>query len=231
MADAGTTITPDQAAVKTVPVGVKVKILTVNRRAMTLAMFRQLPMENIIDRETAEFRGIPWGRVNYHPECPRKKYHVHVVWESEGTLKHACEYQFDIPRHRLYDELKKWLGAAVLAGTFREGWSRAEVEEIVATVKRELRCKDSVELPKELYDYWNAEKRAGERGAGLREHLDEIRMRSEACIDAVAWPGATGSEMLAERVQPLTNAILEFEAKWKAQYEALERLDQLFIGI
>ena len=44
---------------------VEVKSLTISGKQMTLAVFRQLIEEPLINVETGELKGVPWGTVNY----------------------------------------------------------------------------------------------------------------------------------------------------------------------
>jgi hypothetical protein len=44
---------------------VSIKVLQVNNRQMTQSVFRQLPERGLIDDETIELLGVPWGWVNY----------------------------------------------------------------------------------------------------------------------------------------------------------------------
>jgi hypothetical protein len=73
-------------------VEVSIKVLKIGNKQVTLAVFRQLPEEQIIDYDTGTFLGQPWGRVNYHPdsECQKMPAHFHVVWEKEGKLYRAA---------------------------------------------------------------------------------------------------------------------------------------------
>jgi hypothetical protein len=56
-------IAAHEATVKTA--SVEVRSLTIRSKQVTLSVFRQLQAEDIIDRETGELRGEPWGTVNY----------------------------------------------------------------------------------------------------------------------------------------------------------------------
>lgn len=69
---------------------VEVKSLTLNNKQVTLAVFRQLKEETLIDAETCELRGTPWGVVNYHPDrCADEPPHLHVVWQKGAELRRA----------------------------------------------------------------------------------------------------------------------------------------------
>lgn len=75
---------------------VEIKTISVGRRQMSMALFRQLPREPLIDLEDKELRlnGMPWGRVNYHWDgCYHPPYgdfqnheHIHVLWQRDSML-------------------------------------------------------------------------------------------------------------------------------------------------
>lgn len=44
---------------------VSVKTITIERRQVTLSVFRQLQSEDIIDLEVFRLRGVGWGHVRY----------------------------------------------------------------------------------------------------------------------------------------------------------------------
>jgi hypothetical protein len=77
------------AEVKTATV--EVRTLTISRRQVTLNVFRQLLEEDVIDIDTGQFRGVPWGTVNYCPpkECKSNGHttHLHVVWQCGNELR------------------------------------------------------------------------------------------------------------------------------------------------
>jgi hypothetical protein len=54
-----------QASITTATV--TIKTLRVNSRQLTLATFRQLPAETLVDQEEIKLLGTTWGWVNYHP--------------------------------------------------------------------------------------------------------------------------------------------------------------------
>lgn len=73
---------------------VEIKTLTVKGKQVTLAVFRQLIEQPVIDPETGAFAGNPWGVVNYHPDrCADDKPHLHVVWQQGDELRRARVYQ------------------------------------------------------------------------------------------------------------------------------------------
>jgi hypothetical protein len=73
---------------------VSIRTLTIDRKQVTLATFRQLREESVVTWE-GELAGVPWGAVNY---CPDKKAcegiiggHLHVVWQKDSELRRATE--------------------------------------------------------------------------------------------------------------------------------------------
>jgi hypothetical protein len=79
-----------EATVKTMTVAIKA--MTIGKRQVTLSVFRQLLMEQVIDPATGQFRGVPWGKVNYRwGYCDQKgQDHLHVVWQKGDELRRAC---------------------------------------------------------------------------------------------------------------------------------------------
>jgi hypothetical protein len=80
-------LTVQNAEIKTATV--EVRTLTISGKQVTLAVFRQLVNEDLIDG-AGQFRGLPWGTVNYHPDkCDRAVRHVHVVWQLGTDLRRS----------------------------------------------------------------------------------------------------------------------------------------------
>lgn len=80
---------------------VEVKTLTISGKQVTLAVFRQLQEKQLVTTDGV-FAGLPWGRVNYHPDkiqetawdrkpvgCESTGMHLHVVWQDGGELRRA----------------------------------------------------------------------------------------------------------------------------------------------
>ena len=87
-------ITAEEALIRTATV--EIKAITISGKQMTLAVFRQLEEESIIDFDSGMLVGVPWGRVNYcGKDCPDRE-HVHVLWQKGNELRrciieHRCE--------------------------------------------------------------------------------------------------------------------------------------------
>jgi hypothetical protein len=68
---------------------IEIRTLTVSKRQVTLAVFRQLFEEELINHE-GSLNGIPWGVINYHPDkCSDDRKHIHVVWQKARELRRA----------------------------------------------------------------------------------------------------------------------------------------------
>src|SRR5262245_40431082 len=95
-------VTKKEAKVKTL--SVEVKALMIGTKQVTLAVFRQLLHEQVIDAATGQFKGVPWGRVNYRwGGCAGKgQDHLHVVWQKGDELRRAC-VERDPLRHDLHN--------------------------------------------------------------------------------------------------------------------------------
>jgi hypothetical protein len=107
---------------------VEIRILTVNLKQMTLAVFRQLPLRG--DHELLNGWVQPWGWVNYHIGCRALRdedgdtpEHIHVVCEGDGRLWHVL-FTRD-PQHVPPRSVRR-LGDP--PGLVREGATQADVE-------------------------------------------------------------------------------------------------------
>ena len=77
-------LTVHNAEIKTA--SVEVKTLTISGKQVTLAVFRQLREEPLVN-DDGTLNGVPWGTVNYHPDkCADRSEHCHVVWQRGNDL-------------------------------------------------------------------------------------------------------------------------------------------------
>jgi hypothetical protein len=78
-------IAAKEAIIKTA--AVEIKTLAVSGKQVTLAVFRQMDQETLLDYEHQTLNGIPWGRVNYHPDnCSSSDDHIHIVWQRGSNI-------------------------------------------------------------------------------------------------------------------------------------------------
>lgn len=83
----------NEASVKTT--SITADHLVINNRYMTMAMFKQIPYERILDLENIKLNGTPWGYVNYfwadikrHSDYKSSKC-LHVLWQKGNELRRA----------------------------------------------------------------------------------------------------------------------------------------------
>ena len=88
---------------------IEVKVLSLSKKQVTLAVFRQLEScEEFIDMWELKVLGILWGRINYHVNCSDFKKHIHLIWQKEDKLKRAVVYR------EYYDELTHLFGPEII---------------------------------------------------------------------------------------------------------------------
>jgi len=100
-------INVSQAQIKTATI--EIKAITLSGKQMTLAVFRQLQNEDLIDSQTLQLKGVPWGIVNYHlSDCPTEE-HYHIIWQKGNELRKAIVFKnFDS-----YGDNKYWVDGSL----------------------------------------------------------------------------------------------------------------------
>ncbi|MEV7519408.1 hypothetical protein [Streptomyces sp. NPDC091371] len=84
----GNQLTPQNATITTA--SIQVQALTIGKKQVTLAVFRQL-QETPLIKDDGSLLGEPWGIVNYHPDkCADAPEHLHVVWQYGGELRRSA---------------------------------------------------------------------------------------------------------------------------------------------
>jgi hypothetical protein len=109
-------LTTKEATVQTVQV--EIKVLKVGKKQVTMGLFRQLKRRRLLDPETVQLHGVPWGHVNYRWEGDgrqdwRDDPYLHVVWQLGEALYRDVIYSSPNP-----DILGEYQGA-VEAGIIR----------------------------------------------------------------------------------------------------------------
>jgi len=95
----------------------QLKMITVDKQKITLAVFRQLPHKRLIN-EKLKYNGTPWGWVNYFwqntlPDKVKRNLDYYkpmqVVWQKEGILFRSVVFLLPI-WHELtgWHEYKEW---------------------------------------------------------------------------------------------------------------------------
>jgi hypothetical protein len=81
---------------------VNLQVIRIGTKAMTLAVFRQLPSGILVDHISREVVGDLWGRVNYHGSLC-EGLHVHVIGVLRGEL---CQQAISLRgTHEMFDSL------------------------------------------------------------------------------------------------------------------------------
>lgn len=98
----GCRISKDQAVIHTA--SIDVKILRLNKRQLTLAVFRQLE-EELIFLADGSLRGLPWGKINYTWKENRPGTAFHVIYQVGDTL-----YRSPVPGKQVVNgDVVDWL--------------------------------------------------------------------------------------------------------------------------
>lgn len=212
---------------------VEIKILTVAGKQMTLAVFRQLPEEPLVDYGHVKLLGKPWGRVNYHVGCEGYDDldHIHVVWQEDKELRRSV-----VQSHREYSAAADTLKAHMVVLERRALFHA--IEETLITGE-----------PPELV--WIGNSRVGNVSVGGIQisydcpgHLFNRRANGELVIDGLAEMlrnyklslGTTDTMMehllmLVSQRRSLALKLQEEDTQWWKLYTDLSELPQLFIAV
>ena len=82
---------------------VTIKTLRVDNRQLTQAVFRQLPVQELINQETIELKGRVWGWVNYNPDGPSEN---RQFIQQQGEK--LCRCPFHVRDILELDTQQKW---------------------------------------------------------------------------------------------------------------------------
>jgi len=236
------------AIVKTLKV--EIKSLTIGPKQMTLAVFRQLINEPLINIETGELKGIPWGTVHYYPgKCfasdgeNLQEFHIHVVWQKGDQLRRACECA-PIDHTRDYTNAlnveilaRAWHAVPKIVDnrivwdygrSIHRSWGKDDV----------LECIDAYsEIGRYAFpSYWAEDVRARER-ANRRAKISALYRSYGRKMFASTWP-PVGSDLEEETLGEILGTCAEVYARDNKRLElhqknfaALETMDQLFIAV
>lgn len=121
-----TQLTTETATITTA--AIEIRTLTIGRKQVTLAVFRQLREEPLI-AEDGTLNGVPWGAVNYHPDkCGDDRLkHWHIVWQRGDELLRSRVYDkpsFDLPWASDWAPEGTQVFWPDVAGAYVEMWAR-----------------------------------------------------------------------------------------------------------
>jgi hypothetical protein len=90
---------------------VEIRTLSVSGKQVTLAVFRQLKEEELVNRD-GSLNGVPWGVVNYHPDkCGNDDDydpHIHVVWQRGKELLRSFVWLPDAGSNKYHNAAKSY---------------------------------------------------------------------------------------------------------------------------
>lgn len=229
---------------------VEIKTVSVGRRQMSMALFRQLPRAPLIDLDDGDLRlnGMPWGRVNYHwDRCcyPDERTHIHVLWQRDTTLIQSAvltEYEFSNKESELYKAIERYhalcrIGALLCALTTTEEiksdantikigrWEATEEQRACSPLAHMIKTfRDADAVDTSMY--------------GSKEYRrTEIEKRGiELCAALQIAPPKTEEEAWSllqawrERGLTLRAAQTRRLALYETRYQELLALEQLFIA-
>ena len=88
-------LTAKEATIQTVQV--EIQTLKVGKQ-VTMGLFRQLPLKELVDPRTLKLAGVPWGYVHYWwdgdgAEARLRGKMLHVVWQEGNALQRSPCYE------------------------------------------------------------------------------------------------------------------------------------------
>lgn len=111
------------ASAKVHTASVEIDVMKIDGKQVTLSVFRQMLHEHLIDPDSGDFLGVPWGHVNYHPDkCADAATHLHVVWQKGSLIRQNTVVYRDLHPGQVVAVSRavgdNWLIAAVLDDWF-----------------------------------------------------------------------------------------------------------------
>jgi hypothetical protein len=229
----------EEALVKTATV--EIKTLSIAGRQVTLAVFRQLQEESVVDYELLRLNGPVWGRINYHPDkwcSDGGGDHIHLVWQS-GTELRRSHVGKDDHRHVMqrHDQAVASLSYPLLnAFACEGGYFEKESAYILGTkafniggVQGHVHFETSTDPLAQLL-VANA---AIARGEGEKPN---VYFRSKTSQQQIAQElrATLKTRSVQEIVEEIRNEQKErdaYQKEWETLYAKLKEVQQLFIAV
>ena len=227
------TVTIREATVQTMQV--EIKALKVGKKQVTMGLFRQLPLAPLIDPETVQLHGIPWGHVLYWWDgagIARQggaEDYLHMVWQDGDTLRRAI-VSLEPPSHimhnfesteRIYQKhffcLKLLEDPAVRVEVPAYTWGGVWADIVWQAHKVRLFFADE-------------EERAIVAEFSGQRHYEPFRKSYIELLEGLQIVNTTPEEW-NERLAALDMIRTQYVVRWKKQIAALLELPQLFIAV
>ena len=219
--------------------GVTLKALMVDKRQMTMGVFRQLDRGDWLDHETGLERGILWGRVNYFwGDC--KKDHLHIVWQQGDKILRDCLKDYADTQHlgQAVNNAVKLVAFILMDNEYplieKEGYNRK------VTFKNGWWMRGFFES--DLDKFWNEHAiREGHmkyRPATESEKLawlrNSVKRERESCLksvrDETGLEIATVDEALSA-YKNISERLSLLKTNWASAYEKANSSEHLFIAV
>jgi hypothetical protein len=231
------TISTTEATLQTATI--EVRVITLSSKQMTLSVFRQLQEEDPLDRDTFALRGVLWGQVNYFwGHCQPD--HLHVVWQKEQELRRACVQdwhgsdQLELLKRQAADLVRVDLLFQCLAG-WEPSWDISwHGGGTTVRCTREGR-KFAVDLSTGICQVfptkgkgsrWALPETPEQKAERIQTAREKIRAEIAQVTDCVDQ-----EEFYRTVLVPHFRALAALEEAWRARYEELAALPQLFIAV
>jgi hypothetical protein len=218
---------------------VDVKSLTLNGKQVTLSVFRQIQKGELLDKNTLELQGVPWGWVNYFWK-PCEPDHLHVVWQVGDELRRSCIYpspsgaRLNWYREELRDRLSSHVDFQLLNGLRRDhqifNLSYVVGEESVPVylddTQQRVICSPYSKVKvyaKHANGDTNYSEWHEEDSEQMKQYLTTLQERTQMYeSDAQLW---------SEYIEPLAEELRDYKARWVELYKTIEATDHLFIAV
>lgn len=228
-------ITVEEALIKTATV--EIKTLTVSGRQVTLAVFRQLQEESVIDYQLLRLNGIVWGKVNYHtPDCTNEQdRHIHLIWQSGTELRRSCvkanSAQPVIHSHQ--HALEQALYAFIVAAACEEGlYFKKTLYEGISFNFKGIQGKIFVASSDLLIQLLSENQYIGEGQGDVKNWAGKTHKQSaQECIEKLRQKITLSEVEAIEKVIISQKELEAYVRDWKIFYEKLKEVQQLFIAV
>lgn len=222
----GNQLTPQNATITTATI--QVQALTIGKKQVTLAVFRQLQETSLI-KDDGTLLGEPWGIVNYHPDkCADAPAHLHVVWQYGDELRRSAVKMPGVGRHS-HPVASLYVQARIIHGTIHRPYAQPEAG-------------DSLHLSEKVPGGWRMLAKGRFRHDGM-DFEGEVpdRLRKQWKEGTVSNEDRHAFEMAltilgispAEPVDQITAKLLAMLSteQYRATVIELTQLPQLFIAV
>ncbi len=224
------TLLTKDASVKTA--SVTIQSLSIGSKQVTLSVFRQVELEDLIDPGTLQLKGIPWGRVNYY--WKDNDVGLHILWQKSTELRRDLlvlrpENETQWERRKTIDELAD---AAAIYSAWRdiEGETPWNWQEAGYRIRAEIHFGIRTRRFSLESNTW--------QGNLARNYFDGnvwVKNQKIASLEKIGSQGIEEARLkmisLEEELTTLDERVRTDQKKWDQHMVALNDLPQLFIAV